>query len=294
MRLCCPHEGMCHPYNLCTTLCDSLLCVFYLQSLSYCDNPDYAYIQELFRRPVDPALLDAQVGDIAYTANGFSWNDGHSLEDAMARYNASAVQSSHNNRSRRSTDRLSLGDAAAMDGATAGPGVEPGGVEASSSGGQAAFSNKPFVLGVRTQGSSGEYKLQNLHDKLRALMKETEAFKAAQAAAQAQAEITRANSSCAADGNYWPTTTSAPAAPSSSSQQASSTEKLLLGLEMAVRWRNLTRELMKLSDVLVASHPALELCLQVLVSNDHFYACNLGELDRNWAEFADVQSVSAA
>lgn len=145
---------------------------------------------------------------------------------------------------------------------------------------------------VLDQGSAMDNKLQNLRDKLAAIKVETEHLRAAQAAQQLTSLTTSSSSSSSGAASAAPHTSAANGG--SGSAAAVPVLATKLGLEVAVRWRNLTRELLKLPESVLATAAAFEtlsLCLYVLVCNDHFYSCNLGEMDVNWSSFVEIQSV---
>ena len=256
------------------------------------------------------------IGDLSYTSYGFNWNDGKNLEETMTRFSnlqsSRVARKSNDGREKASTDRLSI-ERLDQSGVVAGLAACPmltrsfmfiykscsnfysGNTVPSSSNKHSSVpiapivSNKPFMK-VLDQGSAMDNKLQNLRDKLAAIKVETEHLRAAQAAQQ----LTSLTSSSSSSG----ATSSAPhtsaANGGSGSAAAVPVQATKLGLEVAVRWRNLTRELLKLPESVLATAAAFEtlsLCLYVLVCNDHFYSCNLGEMDVNWSSFVEIQSV---
>jgi hypothetical protein len=143
---------------------------------------------------------------------------------------------------------------------------------------------KPFMKLI-AQGSKEDYKLLGLRDKLRAL----------QADAQTARNSAVVATTVPASTNTSPLRTQPSShLPHTATSCADATQGYKLGLEFALRWKFLAKELMKLPQPVLASDAAAEAmdaCLAVLAQNHHFYTCNLGELDVQWPEFAEVQSV---
>jgi hypothetical protein len=136
------------------------------------------------------------------------------------------------------------------------------------------------------QGSKEDYKLLGLRDKLRALQVEAQTARNSAAAAAAVPSSSSTSPLRAQPSSHLP---------QSATNNAEATQGNKLGLEFALRWKFLAKELMKLPQSVLASDAAaeaLDACLAVLAQNHHFFVCNLGELDVQWPEFADVQSVS--
>jgi hypothetical protein len=220
------------------------------------------------------------VGDLAYTTPaGFTWTDSSTLEDRIARF-ARGGSGGGNGTGAVWTERSGGQRPRKSAGATGKdrPGVETP-VDSAGAGGAA----KPFMKLI-AQGSKEDYKLLGLRDKLRALQTD------AQTARNSAAAAAPVPSSSTSPLRTHPSSH----LPHTAANSADATQGNKLGFEFALRWKFLARELMKLPQPVLASDAAagaLDACLVVLAQNHHFFTCNLGELDIQWPEFAEVQSV---
>ena len=247
-------------------------------------------------------VTDAAIADLSYTSYGFNWNDGKNLQEVMHKFQQQANGATGregNNSAYKGRKSVDLRDRMSVEGMNENHHTVNNAKNATTS------SNKGFTLKVHAQGSSVEHRLLNLHDKLLVLQSETESFRAAQAAVlltslpAPSSSAIHSNSNGRNGGNnglYWNTSASPEAAVTSSSATTTTTQANTnkLGLEVAVRWRNLTRELIKLPETALSTTTAfdtLTLCYQVLLKNEHFYGVNLGDLDAQWSEFVEVQTV---
>jgi hypothetical protein len=220
------------------------------------------------------------VGDLAYTTPaGFTWTDSSTLEDRIARF-ARGGSGGGNGTGAVWTER-SGGQRPRKSAGTTGkdrPGVE---TPVDSAG--AGIAAKPFMKLI-AQGSKEDYKLLGLRDKLRALQAD------AQTARNSAAAAVTVPSSSTSPLRTQPSSH----LPHTATSSADATQGNKLGFELALRWKFLAKELMKLPQPVLASDAAaeaLDACLAVLAQNHHFFTCNLGELDIQWPEFAEVQSV---
>mmetsp|Transcript_14525 Transcript_14525/g.24085 ORF Transcript_14525/g.24085 Transcript_14525/m.24085 type:complete len:849 (-) Transcript_14525:93-2639(-) len=84
---------------------------------------------------------------------------------------------------------------------------------------------------------------------------------------------------------------------SSSSSGSLNAEKAVHLHTAAVRWKNCTKELIKLPiHVVMEDQEGADIVQQfyhMLVEHDHFYSCNLGDMDVKFPDFVDIQSVVA-